>query len=364
MHPFPRTIRTLFLIGVLALIPAVSAAAANVVITIDAGHGGSDSGAQKTYGNKNVREKNLNLTIATALKNELNTYNGVTVYMTRTGDTTLSLDRRVDIAASHNSDLLISAHNNTHGDSQMYSSGSSVLVSSGQYHADLANCTQSLGNAILSALHDNPGTDTIGLYRRLSSSAKYPNGSRADYYGLIRYGTNAGIPTLIVEHAFLDSKSDYKQFLSSSSALKRLASADATAIAKYYGLSKKDGSVSYDAIGKPVRMISRHWMLKGGKYYYVRNNGTYKTGWAVLDTYTYRFSSSGAACTGLHNYLRDGRRGIYYFNKRGRMTTGWRQVKGNWYYFRKSSGRAFTNTTRTIRGISYTFDDTGICTNR
>lgn len=364
MIRFSHAVRTVFLIGALTLIPTVSAAASNIVVTVDAGHGGSEPGATRTYNGKTVSEKNLNLTIANALQSELSTYRGVTVYMTRSGDATLSLDRRVDIAASHDSDLLISVHNNSRGDAQSYTSGSSVLVSSGQYYKDLANCTQSMGKTILSQLNKNPGTTNRGLLKRLSSSATYPNGSRADYYGLIRYSTTQGIPAMIVEHAFLDNTTDYNKFLSSSKALKKLGKADATAIAKYYGLSKKDGSVSYKAIGKPVHMISRHWMLKGGRYYYVMNSGKYKTGWHKLGNNTYRFASSGAACTGLHSYSRDGKRGIYYFNQRGQMTHGWQKVQGKWYYFRKSTGRAFTNTTRTINGTSYTFDSKGVCTNR
>lgn len=364
MYRFSRAVRTLVLVGALALIPTVSAAASNIVVTIDAGHGGSESGASQTYNGKTVNEKNLNLTIAKALQSELSTYKGATVYMTRTGDSTLSLDQRVNIAESHNSDLLISVHNNSRGDAQSYTSGSSVLVSSGQYYKDLANCTQSMGKTILSQLNKNPGTTNRGLLKRLSSSSNYPNGARADYYGLIRFGTTQGIPAMIVEHAFLDSSSDYNKFLSSSKALKKLGKADATAIAKYYGLTKKDGSVSYKALGKPVRMISRHWMLKGGRYYYVMNSGKYKTGWHELGKHTYRFASSGAACTGLHSYSRDGKRGIYYFNNRGQMTHGWQKIGGKWYYFRKSTGRAFTNTTRTIDGTPYTFDSKGVCTNR
>lgn len=364
MHPLYRIARTLLLTGALALIPITAANAANVVITIDAGHGGSDYGASDTYSGKTVNEKTLNLSIAKALKTELETYRGVTVYMTRSGDSTLSLDRRVEIADSHDSDLLISIHNNAKGDAQEYTSGSSAIVSSGQYYADLADCTHTLGKTILSELHKSPGTTNRGLLKRLSSSSAYPNGARADYYGLIRYGTTEGVPTMIIEHAFVDNSSDYNNFLASSSARKKLGKADATAIAKYYGLAKKDGSASYTAIGKPVHMISRHWMLKGGKYYYVKNDGTYKTGWHTLGSHTYHFASTGAASTGLRTYTKGSKVGTYYFTQRGWMVTGWKQVKGNWYYFRKSTGRAFTNTTRTIDGVSYTFDKNGVCTNR
>ncbi|MGN1030426.1 MAG: hypothetical protein ACI4PQ_02375, partial [Butyricicoccaceae bacterium] len=184
---------------------------------------------------------------------------------------------------------------------------------------------------------------------------------RADYYGLIRYGTNDGIPTMIVEHSFIDNASDYTSFLSTAAKRRKLGIADATAIAKYYGLDKKDGSVTNKGIGVPVHMISRHWMLKGGKYYYVRDNGTYKTGWHTIGSHTYRFSQSGAASTGLRTYT-SVRPGTYYFNQRGQMVTGWQKLNGNWYYFRQT-GKALKNTTRTLKGKSYTFDASGVCTN-
>ena len=52
------------------------------------------------------------------------------------------------------------------------------------------------------------------------------------------------IPSVIVEHAFLDDDGDYEDFLSDDDKLKALARADARGIARYYGLkSKKEGSV-------------------------------------------------------------------------------------------------------------------------
>ena len=361
MHVFHRFARTLLLTGMLAAVSAASALAGDLVVTIDPGHGGSDAGSTAVYSGKTVQEKTCNLDIAKALKTELETYRNVKVYLTRSSDTTLSLEARVNAADSHDSDLLISIHNNARGDAQPYTSGSSALVSSGQYYRDLANCTSALGKTILSELHSGPGTTNRGLLKRLSGSSYYPNGARADYYGLIRYGTNDGIPTMIVEHSFIDNRSDYTAFLSTAAKRKQLGIADATAIAKYYGLDKKDGSVNYTASGVPVRMISRHWMLKGGKYYYVRNNGTYKTGWQTLGSHTYHFASSGAASTGLHTYT-SSPAGTYYFNSRGQMVTGWVQLDGDWYYFRKT-GKALKDTTRVLKGKSYTFDRSGVCTN-
>lgn len=81
--------------------------AINKVVVIDAGHGGSETGA--TY--SGIYEKTLNLKIAKYVQSELEK-NGVRVYMTRTTDTTTSLSSRTSLANSVNADLFVSVHNN------------------------------------------------------------------------------------------------------------------------------------------------------------------------------------------------------------------------------------------------------------
>lgn len=77
------------------------------VVVVDAGHGGSQSGA--VYGG--VMEKSLNLDIAVKLNNKLKDL-GIITYMTRTNDSTVSLYSRSGLANDKNADLLISIHNN------------------------------------------------------------------------------------------------------------------------------------------------------------------------------------------------------------------------------------------------------------
>lgn len=45
----------------------------------------------------------------------------------------------------------------------------------------------------------------------------------------------------------------------------------------------------------------------------------------------------------------------YYFNKNGVMKTGWLKISGEWYYASTSSGAFYTECTKTINGIKYTF---------
>ncbi|MBD7964613.1 N-acetylmuramoyl-L-alanine amidase [Fictibacillus norfolkensis] len=76
------------------------------VIIIDPGHGGNDPGAV----NKEYFEKKYNLAIAKKIQATLQNNYEVTVVMTRTGDTTVSLEERTNLANSKNAELFVSIH--------------------------------------------------------------------------------------------------------------------------------------------------------------------------------------------------------------------------------------------------------------
>lgn len=80
----------------------------NIIIVVDAGHGGNEFGAIGCCGDK---EKDINLAIAKDLETEL-ANRGAKVFMTRTEDINVSLQDRVSFAKAKNADLLISIHAN------------------------------------------------------------------------------------------------------------------------------------------------------------------------------------------------------------------------------------------------------------
>lgn len=86
----------------------------NLIIAVDAGHGGKEYGAIGGCGDK---EKDINLAIAQNLKKELEN-RGAKVIMTRDKDITLSLKDRIKKAKDKNSMLLISIHANALPDGQ------------------------------------------------------------------------------------------------------------------------------------------------------------------------------------------------------------------------------------------------------
>jgi len=95
----------------------------DVVIAIDPGHGGRDSGA---IGPNGLEEKNVTLKIAEDLCRRLSKVKGIKPVLTRTGDYYVGLAERRRIAHKHHADLFISIH----ADSSPYHSpkGSTVYT--------------------------------------------------------------------------------------------------------------------------------------------------------------------------------------------------------------------------------------------
>jgi N-acetylmuramoyl-L-alanine amidase len=78
-------------------------------IIIDPGHGGRDTGA---IGPNGVEEKTVTLAIAKRLARELQDDMGATVYLTRSRDVDLPLEKRNALANAKKADLFISIHAN------------------------------------------------------------------------------------------------------------------------------------------------------------------------------------------------------------------------------------------------------------
>ena len=199
----------------------------DVVIVIDPGHGGTNMGAK----HNGVIEKEATLKVAIAMKEELEKYEGVTVYMTRTGDQSLGLDERADFAASVKADILLSLHFNMselhdlHG-SEMWISSQGILRTRAENFAKIEQM-----------LLKDYGIAKRGCFTRLNDEGE-------EYYGVIRESAQHGIPAVIVEHCYLDREEE-EQFNDTNAALDRLGRIDATAVAMTYGLSSEKLGVNY-----------------------------------------------------------------------------------------------------------------------
>lgn len=257
----------------------------NVKVVLDPGHDGTHAGASG-FG---VQEADLTLKIATYCKEELSTYNGITVYMTREsascpaggGDNIACLDARANLAKNVGANVLVSFHLNTANGTAR---GVEVYYPNSNYNAQVGGNGQALAKKIcdkLAAL----GLNYRGTLIRNASYDKYPDGSAADYYGLIRRCKNNGIPGLIIEYAFLDNANDYYTYLSSDEKLKALGVADATAIAEYFGLTKgaKTVTLNYTQSREDGSLRLKWTGLDNVDYYEIYRNTVNDTNYPKID---------------------------------------------------------------------------------
>jgi N-acetylmuramoyl-L-alanine amidase len=95
----------------------------DIIIAIDAGHGGEDPGAS---GARRTKEKHVVLAIAKELQALLKQEAGFTPFMVRTGDYYIGLRERTEKARAANADFLVSIHADAF--KQSSANGSSVYV--------------------------------------------------------------------------------------------------------------------------------------------------------------------------------------------------------------------------------------------
>lgn len=94
-----------------AIQPAAPPAKGYKTIVIDPGHGGRDSGAR---GPRHTEEKDITLKVGLRLRELLSKQPGVRVLMTRDRDVFVELEERTKFANSHEADLFVSIHVNSH----------------------------------------------------------------------------------------------------------------------------------------------------------------------------------------------------------------------------------------------------------
>lgn len=172
-------------------------------IAIDAGHGGSDSGA---IGPTGVMEKTITLKVATELKNLL-VAEGATVYMTRTKDTEVSpkkgratdieeLQARCDIANAKDADIFISIHMDSF-------TNAAAKGTTGYYYARGSKKSRELADKIRQGVIDQIGTQSRGT-------------QSCNFYVV----KHTDMPATLVELAFISNRAEEKLLYSDAGAKK------------------------------------------------------------------------------------------------------------------------------------------------
>ncbi|MBV6457482.1 MAG: hypothetical protein HONBIEJF_00591 [Fimbriimonadaceae bacterium] len=171
------------------------------LIVVDAGHGGTDTGAAHSK----VREKDLTLKIAKALAKAL-TSAGASVILTRTDDTLIPLKERPAIANRANADLFVSVHINSNKLANSRSGSISF------YHANQA-VPRLLATCIQAELAKGTGIPGIGVW---SDTRIYRTG-----FAVLRY---ARMPAVLLELGFINHSSDRSKMASDEFGAKVAAS--------------------------------------------------------------------------------------------------------------------------------------------
>ena len=330
--------------------------AGEIVVALDPGHDNRHGGTSGS----GLTEQELTLKIAKYAKAELETYNGVKVYMTRTtaacpypktGTSGACIEKRVQAAAEAGAKIYVSLHLNSGAAS---ANGAEIIIPNSSWKPQLSTQGKELAEKILNELA------AVGLNKRptpiyskdTTVNEKYPDGSISDYYSVQICAKEAGIPGIIVEHAFLSNANDVNKFLKTEEGLKQLGTADATGIAKYLGLSKGQWIQVGDGWKYLINgnYVVNQWLDIGEQRYYFDKSGYRVTGWQTIDGQKYYFMPDGSMYS--NGWLSFGST-YYYMMPDGHMHTGWLSF-GSTYYYLNSEGIRVTGW-QTIDGQRYYF---------
>ena len=177
-------------------------------VFIGVGHGGSDSGAVAN----NTKEKDLNLSIALACRDELERY-GVDVRMSRTKDENDTLSEEIKECNTYCPDLAVDIHNNAGG-------------------GDGAEAFYHYGGGKSKTLAENILSEIVKIGQNSRGAKIRKNSNGKDYYGFIR---QTSCPAVIVECAFVDNATDLK-ILATEGKRKTMGQAIAKGILKTLGV--------------------------------------------------------------------------------------------------------------------------------
>ncbi len=234
-------------------------------IVIDPGHGGYETGAVNY--NDGIIEKDITLKTSRYLKEYFEDYYGVQVIMTHNGlnnDQEMSVLDRGMCARNNNADLLLCLHFNSGGSISSNWHGAEVYVTNNKSCYKYNQESTEIGNLILNNL-SKLGIYNRGVKTRLCNDVgpkwEYSDGTKADYYGIIRYAMKGnsedrgpditkgtGITSILIEHCFINGTD--VQFINTDAKLKQLAEADGKAIVEHYGLKLKKDVVSEIILSK------------------------------------------------------------------------------------------------------------------
>ncbi|MBF6024349.1 N-acetylmuramoyl-L-alanine amidase [Lysobacter niastensis] len=199
-----------------------------LVIAIDAGHGGQDSGAVGVKGNK---EKDVTLAIARELARQVNATPGLKAYLTRDSDFYIPLNNRAKLARGAKADMFVSIH--ADAAENRSAKGSSVYVLSlkgassqrARWLADKENASDMIGGVRLTKTSDTLASVLLDLTQSGHMKASEDAANHV-LDGLKRVGNNhkpsieranfavlrtSDMPSMLVETAFISNPDEERR---------------------------------------------------------------------------------------------------------------------------------------------------------
>lgn len=194
-----------------ALAPTIPKEDTNLLIVIDAGHGGKDDGTQSVDKPKFL-EKHLTLTTAKMLNTYLQGY-GYRTYMTREDDTFIPLSKRAELANEKDTHLFVSVHYNAAENRN--AKGIEVYYYNSDKDEERTKNSKQLASTILD--------DVIIETKAKSRGVKHGN------FAVIR---ETKMPAILIEGGFMTNE-DEMDNIKNASYMKKIAWGIAQGIKKY-----------------------------------------------------------------------------------------------------------------------------------
>ena len=245
--------------------------ARDIVIAIDAGHGGVDVGA---IGSNGTHEKDVVLQIARRLEDRVGKEPGMTPLMIRDGDFFVSLRDRINKARTYKADMFISIHADAFPDSRARGASVYALSQSGATTeaalmlANRENAADLIGGVSLDDKDELLASVLLDLSQNATIEASLDVAGRV-LQGLKRVGKvhkqyveQAGfvvlkspdIPSILVETAFISNPNEEAN-LRSEAYQQRLAEAIIKGVRSYFISNPPQGS----------RIAAREHVIKRGE---------------------------------------------------------------------------------------------------
>jgi N-acetylmuramoyl-L-alanine amidase len=230
----------------------------DLVIAIDAGHGGEDPGA---IGKAGTREKTVALAVARKLADRINAEPGMKAVLTRTGDYFVPFRERTRRARVQQADLFVSIHADAFMDRSVR--GSSVYVLStrrasseaARWLAERENAADLIGGVSLDDKSDVLASVLLDLSQNATISASREAAARVlaelDHVGQLKKSdvqhaslivlTSPDVPSMLVETAYI-SNPDEERKLRDPAHQDRLAGAIHAGVRRYFYDNPPPGS--------------------------------------------------------------------------------------------------------------------------